>query len=170
MTRTSVILALAAIVALGACSRDRQPQLLNLARANGPGPDEFSILPTEPLEMPEDLTALPEPNLGGVNRVDPDPEAQAIIALGGNPDAAPNAGGLVSYAARFGIEQDIRPTLAAEDLEFRRRNDGRLLERVFNVNVYHRAYEAVALDQYAELARLRRLGVWTPSAPPEGLE
>ena len=60
----------------------------------------------------------------------------------------------------------IRQTLATEDLEFRRKNDGRLLERIFNVNVYFKAYRDYALDQYAELARWRKAGARTPSAPP----
>ncbi|MBF9029570.1 DUF3035 domain-containing protein [Rhodobacterales bacterium HKCCE3408] len=170
MTRIGAVLGLIALVVVAGCSRDRQPQLLNLARDSGPGPDEFSILPTEPLQMPDDLASLPEPTPGGTNRVDPDPEADAIIALGGNPDRAPGAGGLVTYAARFGISDGIRDVLAAEDLDYRRRNDGRLLERLFNVNVYHRAYERVSLDQYAELERLRRAGVRTPAAPPEGFQ
>jgi hypothetical protein len=73
---------------------------------------------------------------------------------------------LVSYSTRFGVSGDIRPVLAAEDEEFRRRNDGRILERVFGTNVYFEAYRRQALDRYAELERLRRMGVRTPAAPP----
>jgi hypothetical protein len=39
------------------------------------GPDEFAVLPTAPLEMPENMASLPEPTPGARNRVDPDPEA-----------------------------------------------------------------------------------------------
>jgi hypothetical protein len=39
-------------------------------------------------------------------------------------------------------------------------------ERLFNLNVYYRAYSKQRLDQQAELARWRALGVRTPSAPP----
>jgi hypothetical protein len=46
-------------------------------------------------------------------------------------------------------------------------NDGRLLERLFNVNVYFKAYRSQELDQYLELQRLRRLGIRTPAAPPD---
>jgi hypothetical protein len=56
--------------------------------------------------------------------------------------------------------------LAASDLEFRQVNRGLLLERAANVNVYFRAYAKQALDQHAELARLRGAGVRTPAAPP----
>ena len=154
------------LVALAACSRG-DPTLLNL-RAEGNGPDEFGILPTRPLEMPENFQELPAPTPGGVNRADPDPEADLAEALGGNINrAAAGSQGLISYAARFGVGQDIRETLAAEDLEFRRQNDGRLLERIASVNVYHRAYRPMSLDRYAELERLRAAGVWTPAAPPQ---
>lgn len=155
---------------LAACSRS-EPQLLNLGRDTGPGPDEFTVLPTDPIEIPEDLASLPEPNPGGPSRTDPDPEADAIAALGGDITRAQSGSQtLMTHVTRFGIEADVRNTLAAEDLAFRQRNNGRVLERVFNVNLYHQAYEAVSLDQYAELERLRRLGIRTPAAPPEGAQ
>jgi hypothetical protein len=37
---------------------------------------------------------------------------------------------------------------------------------MFGTNVYFRAYRQQALDRYAELERLRRMGVRTPAAPP----
>lgn len=154
----------ASLLALVACSSGT-PQLMNL-RNTEDGPDEFAVLPTEPLQIPENLAALPEPTPGARNRVDPDPEGDAIAALGGNPGRGSSAGDLVGYATHFGVAADIRPVLAAEDEEFRRRNDGRLLERVFNNNVYFRAYRQQSLDRYAELERLRRMGVRTPAAPP----
>ncbi|NCO17608.1 MAG: DUF3035 domain-containing protein, partial [Alphaproteobacteria bacterium] len=42
----------------------------------------------------------------------------------------------------------------------------RLLERLFSVNVYFKAYLPMSLDQYAELARWRAAGAGNPSAPP----
>lgn len=158
----------AALIALAACGGG-DPQLMNI-RNNESGPDEFSILPTNPIVIPENLSALPQPTPGGVNRTDPDPRGDAIRALGGNPERATRAAGdLGTYAARFGVSPEIREVLAAEDLEFRRRNNGRLLERLFNTNVYFSAYREMSLDRYAELERLRRAGVRTPAAPPEGL-
>ena len=162
----SVILTLA----LSACSQG-DPQLMNLERSQGTGPDEFSILPTRPLEMPEDLSALPPPTPGGSNRTDPQPEADAIAALGGDITRAQSgSGGLIGYTTRFGVSEDIRGVLAAEDLEYRRDNNGRLLERIFNVSVYFRAYRAQALDRYVELERMRASGIRTPAAPPEILD
>ncbi len=159
-----------AILSLAACSSSDEPILMH-AGSETRGPDEFSIVPTRPLEMPPSLSALPEPNPGGMNRVDPQPRADIARALGGSPERATAGGGvdggIVNHVSRFGRDTAIRDQLAAEDLEFRRRNRGRLLERWFGVNVYHNAYQGMWLDKYAELERWRRAGVRTPSAPPE---
>jgi hypothetical protein len=166
---------MAAALLLSACgSRDREPSLLNI-RSQQQTPDEFAILPTGPLQEPPDYAALPPPTPGGRNLVDPDPEGAAVAALGGDPGALRTRGtipgadsALFAHATRYGVTPTIRSDLAAADLEFRRQNDGRLLERLFNVNVYFRAYESMSLDQYAELERWRALGVIrTPSAPPD---
>ncbi len=142
-------------------------------RSSTNGPDEFAILPPKPLVLPGDLAALPDPTPGGENRTDQHPLDDAVVALGGKP-RAPAAGvpvadaGLVGYSARGGVTQGIRPALAADDLAFRRKHPGKLLERAFGVNVYFSAYRDYWLDAYAELARWRQAGVATPSAPPEG--
>jgi len=158
----------AALIALAGCG-SKEPILMHV-RASGNGPDEFAILPPKPLAMPEDLVALPDPTPGSANRTDPTPFEDAIIALGGKPQAArgiPAAdGALLAQAARFGTTAGIRETLAAEDLEYRRKHDGRLLERLFSVNVYFKAYLPMTLDQQAELARWRAAGAGNPSAPP----
>ena len=157
-------------VALAGCSRkDRAPQLLNI-KSSQEGPDEFAILPNKPLTLPSDYNALPDPTPGGQNITDATPLADATRALGGNPNAGSNDGTLVAHATRYGVQQNIRGALASEDIEFRRKNDGRVLERLFNVNVYFKAYRKQALDQYSELERMRRAGIRTPSAPPEGIE
>jgi hypothetical protein len=167
--RVVQVTALAAMLALAGCSSDKTPSLMNI-RSDTQGPDEFGILPPKPLEMPESLAELPEPTVGGANRTDPTPNADAIAALGGNLRSAGGVpagdGALYSAAARYGVTGDIRTVLAAEDLEYRRKNDGRLLERLFNVNVYYKAYRPMSLDQQAELWRWRRAGARTPSAPP----
>ncbi len=162
----------AGLVALSACSPAAEPKLLNL-RNTTRTPDEFSILPTLPLERPPDFVTLPEPTPGGSNRTDPQPKADALAVLGGNPAALTREGipaseaALLAHTGRYGRDPGIRARLAAEDLEYRRRNDGRLLERAFNVNVYFRAYRPMSLDQYAALEYWRLLGVATPSAPPD---
>jgi hypothetical protein len=160
-------LALAAAVLLAACGdRDRPPQLMNI-RSSTDGPDEFAILPPKALQVPESFTDLPEPTPGGSNITDPTPNADAVAALGGNIDGgARGDAGLLNHAGRFGVSPDIRATLAAEDLDWRRDNKGRILERILNVNVYYRAYERQSLDQQAELRKWRARGVRTVSAPP----
>lgn len=175
--RILFLIGLAGLFGLSACSRgEKQPELMNI-RNTDRTPDEFTVLPGKPIALPEDLAALPTPTPGGTNRTDPTPEADAIAALGGDGTRATrdgglsrSDGGLVNYAGRFGVSGGIREQLAAEDVEYRRRNDGRLLERIFNVNVYHQAYRPQALDQHAELERWRRAGAKTPAAPPEELE
>ena len=167
--RGAMAAAVAAMLALTACGGDKTPSLMNVRSATN-GPDEFGILPVKALELPVDLAALPEPTLGGANRTDPTPFDDAVVALGGTPGAVgiiPAAdGALVRHGTRFGTTAGIRETLAAEDLDYRRKNDGRLLERLFNVNVYFKAYRKQSLDQQAELKRWRRAGARTPSAPP----
>lgn len=157
-------------VALSGCGGDKVPRLMNL-RSGTAGPDEFAILPTKPLEMPEDLAALPEPTPGGANRTDLDPFDDIATALGGKKPVAgkgiPGAdGALVNHATRKGVSADIRAVAAAEDLEHRKRNKGRVLERLFGLNSYFRAYRREELPQNAETARWRSAGAPTPSAPP----
>lgn len=172
MTAARVVLAIAgaALLSVAGCGNsDKMPQLMNV-RSDSPGPDEFSIVPPKALAMPEDLADLPAPTPGGTNRTDANPDADAIVALGGNPAKAggiPAAdGALVNRAGRYGVNGNIRPTLAAEDLDYRRKHNGRVLQRLFSVNVYYNAYSRMALDQHAELLRWRKAGVKTPSAPP----
>lgn len=164
-------IAVAAILMLAACGGGREPELMNL-RSGTSGPDEFGILPTKPLQMPPDLASLPEPTPGGTSITDPTPEADAVAALGGNPARLARSGvpagdgALLAYAGRKGTSATIRPDLAAEDLEFRRKNDGRLLERLFNVSIYYKSYRVQSLDQEAEQERWRKVGLRTPASPP----
>ena len=74
----------------------------------------------------------------------------------------------MAAASRNGVQSDIRTALAEKDLDIRRKNNGRLLERLFGVNVYYRAYDDMWLDQQAELERWRAANAGNPSAPPEG--
>jgi hypothetical protein len=166
--RWAKLAAVGTLTVLSACGSG-DPELMNI-RSETNGPDEFSILPAKPLEMPETLASLPTPTPGGFSRTDPTPNEDAIIALGGRPGGPgvpASEAALITYASRYGTAPNIRTVLAQEDLAFRRDNQGRVLERVFNVNVYLRAYEDYSLDQYAELQRFRVAGAGNPSAPPE---
>lgn len=166
-TRAGIALAsLIALLGVAGCGGSDNPRLLNLAAAND-GPDEFSVLPTKPLQTPPNYRDLPVPTPGGSNITDASPSSDAIVALGGKPNGGTaGSAALMNYTRRHGVESNIRQLLAKEDLEWRRANDGRLLERMFNVNVYFSAYSAMSLDQYRELEKWRAAGRDTPSAPP----
>jgi hypothetical protein len=168
----TVCVALTGLAACGSGS-DEAPNLMNI-RSSTNTPDEFGILPVKPIEMPSNMAQLPPPTPGGQNRTDPNPRADAILALGGRPERATPQGqipgtdaGLVNYTSRFGRDAGVREALAAEDLEFRRNNRGRPFERWANLNVYFDAYEDQALDQHNELQRMRGGGVRNVSAPPD---
>ena len=166
------LLLLCLIPTLAACAGG-DPGLMNIGRDRAGGPDEFGVIPTRPLEVPENIAALPVPTPGGANLAGPAPERDVASALGGDIGALARGatdGALLAHATRHGVDSNIRVELAAADLEFRRDNPGRVLERLFDVNVYFRAYEEMALDQHAELARLRSLGIRTSAAPPEPVE
>ena len=145
------------LLGLAACSRSG-------GRA---GPDEFSVLPTRPIEFPENFSALPPPTPGGFNLTDPNPTGDAIAALGG---IQTNAGGipasdtaLIAAASRNGTDPAIRQILATEDAGVLRRATRGAGE---NRGRYLAAYAGQALDAYAELLRFRNAGAQVPSAPP----
>ncbi|MGR3503447.1 DUF3035 domain-containing protein [Pseudaestuariivita sp.] len=166
----SLCLCLAATLLLTACGGENYR--LNNFVSDGT-PEEFGIVPREPLELPDGLAAqsLPQPTPGGSNRTDQTPLSNAVAALGGSRGALAATGvpardaGLVNSAGRFGIASDIRETLAAEDAAFLRR------AKLFNVKLirddeYRKAYRRSLLDARAELERFRRAGVQTPTVPP----
>ena len=163
--------ALAVAFALSGCGGSDTGTATDLMRLRSKeGPDEFAVLPPKPLESPENLNLLPPPTPGGSNRTDQRPLDDAIIALGGKPgvtNGVPAAdAALYAQSTRLGKQADIRNQLASEDLELRRENRGRPLERLFGTNSYYRTYRDQSLDQTAELEHWRSRGLATPSAPP----
>ena len=166
----TVLAIIAASMAVSACMDEAR--MMNI-RATNPGPDEFGVVPTDPLTLPSNYAELPPPDPNVGNRADPNPEADAIAALGGNPNLLDRPGiprseaSIVNAATRYGVSSDIRDVLAEEDAKFRSKHRGKLLERWFGTTVYFSAYSSQALDSYAELERLRRAGVNTPAAPPQ---
>lgn len=168
MRAYALMIGLAAATALQGCSGDGR--LMNI-RAGQTSPDEFAILPTRPLSMPTDLAVLPTPTPGGANLTDPNPQGDAVAALGGNPARLADQGigaadqALVAHASRLGTDPAIRATLAAADLRWRQRNARRPFEVLFNTTVYQRSYAPMALDQRAEQLRWQRSGAVTPTSP-----
>ena len=156
------------VLTVAGCGGNRT---LHDMRTSTGGPDDFTVLPTRPLEIPQDVSVLPAPTPGGTNLTDPDPIGDTIAVLGGRSNAAggiPAAdAALINSAARYGVDPSIRSIVAAEDEAFRRRRGtvGRL--SLTNRNRYFRAYAVQALDAVAEFLRFRNLGVQVPSAPPE---
>ena len=127
--------------------------------------DEFAVLPTIPLEIPDDVTTLPVPN-DGQNLVDKRPKASAIAALGGRAGAARRTSGddasLLGVAMRFGVEPDIAEVLYKEGAAARRSARGTGIERAFGYNAVKRAYKNQTLNEEEEAARLLALGVFVP--------
>ncbi|WP_068119356.1 DUF3035 domain-containing protein [Tropicimonas marinistellae] len=166
--------ALALVFVVTACG-SRDPRIMHIERGKVT-PDEFAILPTKPIEMPQSYGALPAPTPGGLNRTDATPREDAVAALGGSPARMRPDGTLTGDAAlirqstRYGIQPNIRAELAAEDFAFRKRNNGRPLERLFRVPTYYRAYSDQELNQHATLQQWRRAGYPTPAAPPSGTD
>ncbi|MGB0959525.1 MAG: DUF3035 domain-containing protein [Halocynthiibacter sp.] len=167
------VLGIVAALAAG-CSSDKAPKLMYLKSASS-SPDEFAILPSKPLEEPEDYAALPTPTPGGSNVTDPTPKEDAVAALGGKTrkgKGVPRSdGALVNHArSKAGASGDIRTVLADEDLEYRKKNNGRFFERLFKVNAYYNAYDKQSLDKYQELDRMRNAGAKTVAAPEPAVE
>jgi len=166
--RIAMLVTLMALVsACGGSQRDSGP-LINLRGSSVP-PDEFLVVPQNPLEIPTDLASLPAPTPGSPDRVEIDFEGQLLTALGGRVAAAggvPAADTALVAAARSGAgsTDDIRAVLAAEDAAFRA-DRARRIAKLSKDNNAAAIYERMFLDAQAELARLRALGVKTPSAP-----
>ncbi len=169
--RIALGVALTAALVLSGCAANKGDSTDLMRLRSKDGPDEFAVLPPKALEMPASLNELPPPTPGASNRTDQRPLDDAVVALGGRPEAGngiPAAdAALYAHAARLGREANIRSQLASEDLQWRRDNKGRILERLFSVNTYFRAYRDQSLDQHGELAYWRNRGLPTPSAPPE---
>lgn len=162
---------LGAMAGLAGCGegQDDRPFVERVGLTSVNAPDEFAVLPQKPLERPEDVSVLPVPTPGAVNRTDLTPQTDALMALSGRPGrAAPVAsdGALVATAAARGADPEIRARLRAEDVLYRQNNRGRLLERLFAKANDVQIYDDMMLSAEAELLRLRALGIRVPALPP----
>ena len=164
ITLTCIVAAL-----LGGCANTDRP--LRDLRAAGGGPDEFAVIPQNPLVIPAQKT-LPVPTPGGGNLADPNPNAQAIATLGGR-SAAQRVGGvpasdtaLITQAGRYGVDPNIRAELAAADQAFRERRSRVNIFNPLGRDRYFPAYAGQALDANAERARLAAAGINVPTPRP----
>ena len=137
------------------------------------GPDEFMVMPAGQLTPPENYASLPTPTPGGSNLTDQNPQADAVIALGGDPAALNSGGGiptsdgaLVTASSRYGVQPDIRASLAAEDAAFRKRENRTARFKLFAVDRYEEAYNRQAINPFRVNQWFRNSGYGTPSAPP----
>lgn len=158
----------ALIMATGLLAGCSEGGIAGRLRSAGVGstPDEFLVLPTKPLEIPENLAALPPPRPGAPNRVDPQPEVDAVAALTGRPAAAGTAPGGTLIARAGPVDPQIRSRLASEDVVYRDENQGLLLERLTNNSPDWSIYEDMRLNSDEEFVRLRARGLRVPAAPP----
>ena len=156
-------------LALAACG---EGGLAGALRSSGAvsTPDEFMVLPTRPLEMPQNFTALPPPKPGTVNRVDYQPHVEAIAGLTGAPGPAGNADGAVLVAEAGPRQPGIRQQLAIEDIEWQNTHHGLLIPRLIAKDKATVTYQPMILDSAAEYERLRSAGIEQPPAPPSALD
>ena len=169
MRSVPVLIIVAMAAAVSGCS---SKGLMDL-RTNSRGPDEFLVLPSKPLTVPENLAALPAPTPGAANRTDQNPTGDAVAALGGNPatlndTAVPAAdAALVAQASRYGVPGNIRTTLAEADAKFRDRQRRGTRVRLFPVDRYSQAYRRDKIDPFQQTRTMRNSGLQTPTSPPE---
>jgi len=169
MLRATMLIGVLALSACGGYERDIS---LRSFRSNSGGPDEFNVIPGKALVAPDNFSNLPAPTPGGGNLTDQNPNADAVVALGGRASALEltgvpaSDGAIVRHASRYGVPADIRASLAAEDEDFRRRKSRFTKIRIARVDRYNQVYKRQSLDPYREIRRFRRMGVRTPTSPP----
>ena len=132
-------------------------------------PDEFAVMTTKPLEMPDSFAALPAPTPGARSALAPDPVAEARAALLG--EAAPQAANARTSVAESALlsatgtapTTDIRGVLEAEQAELDANGQVYALEGVFP-SLRRQRETADALLPSDERVRLSELS----SAPTVG--
>ncbi|OED48502.1 hypothetical protein AB838_11345 [Rhodobacteraceae bacterium (ex Bugula neritina AB1)] len=164
------VIVLACALAVSGCAKKG----LRVLQKPGSGPDEFLVLPTNPLSAPENYSSLPTPTPGGSNLTDPNPQGEAVVALGGKPAALAATSGipsgdaaLVTASSRYGVEPEIRENLSAADAKFRHRNRNLGRIKIVPVDRYEQLYKKQSIDPFAVSEQFRKAGAATPSSPPE---
>lgn len=154
--------------ALAGCSEGGLAGTLRTAGV-GSTPDEFLVLPTKPLEIPQNLAVLPRPEPGSANRVDRNPEVEAVAGLTGRQPTAAGASAGPLLARAGPVDPTIRSRLAQEDVIYRGNNGGLFFERVFSNDQERLTYRGMILDAPDEYGRLLDAGMAVPPASPRVL-
>lgn len=113
-----IALMLGAAMTVASCDTIGNP--LEAVGGKRSSPDEFAVLARKPLKMPRSAN-LPEPRLGEVSALEPDPNADAIAALMGGPvdqTQVPQSAGesaLLSAANASQDQSEVRTVLSLEE-------------------------------------------------------
>ncbi|MEM9010019.1 MAG: DUF3035 domain-containing protein [Pseudomonadota bacterium] len=170
--RTVVLLGTALLVSAcsGGVTGDGQSVLTSLGLRQT-APDEFMVVERKPLVMPPSFSALPSPQPGMPNRVDPRPQQETIVALTGQASTgeadlmSDGQRALLTAAGTEGIDPNIRDVMSQE-------NAAATAPRSYGIRrIFGRAtedpYSNDALDPTEEMQRQRAQGAQTPAAPEE---
>lgn len=170
---TRLWLGAALIVGLSGCETIGSP--FDALKGKKRAPDEFQVLARKPLKMPGTLD-LPEPRLGEVSPLEPDPTTDAIVALLGVPTAVsgtqPSAGeqALLSAANASANNRELAVQLEQTEQQL---EDSKPYEPPLIFEVFGRDDDTVedALDPTREAQRLQGQGGGVspvdPTAQPE---
>ncbi len=162
MTRVlSVAAALAAAVSVSGCETIGSP--LDALSAKRDAPDEFQVLARKPLRMPGSLS-LPEPRLGEISPLEPDPGTDAVVALLGSPVSPVQTGtssgeqSLLGAANANATQTEIR-ALLDQDIEQGDANEPYETPTIFELFSSDEGPPADAINPQSEARRLQTQGV-----------
>lgn len=172
MSRISLgrlVLAGACLTALAGCDTFGNP--VDILSGKRITPDEFQVVARKPLRMPGSLS-LPEPRLGEVSVLEPDPRTDAVIALLGGPVVAGGASGgageraLLDAANASAEQTEIRAALQADE-ENLDANQPYEAPSIFELFGTSKEKPADAIDPAAESRRLQVQGISPAPVDPE---
>jgi hypothetical protein len=167
----------AMLLAVPACDTIGNP--LEALGARIPPPDEFQVIPREPLLMPASAS-LPDPRPGAPSPLDPDPHRDALQALFGSRGSPvvetiePSAGELVllNSANAAATSSEIRVQLEEDRIqeEAAKPYSPPSLGELLGGSKGEKLDESELLDPVAESQRIQREGFVTPVDPNAAAE
>ncbi|MEM8788787.1 MAG: DUF3035 domain-containing protein [Pseudomonadota bacterium] len=171
-TNRPLIAAACAALVLAGCADSQDRNIIQrVTDGTVTAPEEFAVVPNNPLELPEDFASLPPPVAGAPNRGEIDPRSRAMAALSssGTVRSTRSAADRALLAAVGAANNDpqIRARLEAEDRLYRQGNRGFLLDRMFGQQSESDIYRRKLLNQKAEMERMMAAGVRVPQSPPD---